>query len=76
MFFFFASLSPPALMIELLLVIGGFERKKKARSVPKSDGFADVQCFCGHRRPSVLCGETAQSTFLSEGLQLPRVHIG
>ena len=38
-FFFFASLSPPALMIELLLVFGGFERKKQARSVPESDGF-------------------------------------
>ena len=38
-------------MIDLLLVFGGFERKKQARSVPESDGFADVQCFCGHRRP-------------------------
>ena len=30
---------PPALMIELLLVFGGFERKKQARSLPESDGF-------------------------------------
>ena len=26
-------------MIELLLVFGGFERKKQARSLPESDGF-------------------------------------
>ena len=61
-------------MIELLLVFGGFKRKKQARSVPEYDGFPDAQCFCGHWRPSVLCGETAQSTFPSEGLQPP--HIG
>ena len=30
---------PPALMIELLLVFGGFERKKQARSLPEYDGF-------------------------------------
>ena len=57
MFFFFCQFIAPALMIELLLVFGGFERKKQARSVPESDGFADVQCFCGHRRPcSVVKG--------------------
>ena len=38
-----ASLSPLALMIELLLVFGGFERKKQARSVPESGGFCRRQ---------------------------------
>ena len=35
----FIAPPPPALMKELLLVFGGFERKKQARSLPESDGF-------------------------------------
>ena len=37
--FFLPVYRPPALMKELLLVFGGFERKKQARSLPESDGF-------------------------------------
>ena len=47
---------------------------KQARSVPESGVFADVQCFYGHRRPSVLCGETTQGHSHLKLLQPP--HIG
>ena len=45
---FFASLSavlPSAIMIDLSLVFGGFERMKQARSVPESGCFRRRSVF-------------------------------
>ena len=65
-----ASLSPSAVRIELRLVLGGFERMKQARPVPESGGFRRRSVSEDmHLRPSVLCGETTQSTFPSEASQ-------
>ena len=41
----FASISPSAVMIELCLVFGGFERMKQACLVPESDGFCRRSVF-------------------------------
>ena len=40
--------------------------------------FADVQCFCGHRRSSVLCGqiETIEGTLQFEAFQPRSAHSG
>ena len=57
-------------MIELLLLFGGFERKKQARSVPESGGFADVQCFCG-TSTYVLCGERPKAHSCLKASNLP-----
>ena len=67
---FFASLSPPALMIELLLVFGGFERKKQARSVPESDGFCQRSVFL-RTSTSVLCGERPKAHSCLKASNLP-----
>ena len=42
---FLASLSPSAVMMELRLVFGGFERMKEARPVPESGGFRRRSVF-------------------------------
>ena len=63
---FLACLSPSAVMIELRLVFGVSKEWNKLVLFLNLVVFADVQCFCGHRRPSVLCGETTQRTFPSE----------
>ena len=56
-----ASLSRPVVSIELSLVFEGFERKNKLILFLNLVVFTDVQCFCRHRRPPVLCGETTHA---------------